>query len=199
MSTDPENPLTIGKRARTEDGVLVTSVNSEALIPNRDGENPLVPAVVVPASEVRKIVKARPRKPAAPLPENPELVPVSGNNRVLRCRRCMTFVKRGAVHSKAECDARIARKASSKHRPAGTRVRKFRMTPKRRVALTKAVTQATMGQTAFKVVKSIEKWLQKKQNRLSKSSKQMFGKLILAFHTAPDAKKVERNLRRCGL
>lgn len=200
MSIDPENPLTIGKRARTEDGALVTAVNSEILIPNRDGENPLVPSgAIVPVDGVRKIVKVRPRKPAAPIPENPELVPVVGNNRVLRCRRCMTFVKQGAAHSKLECDARIAHKAASKNRPATSRKRKFRMTPRRRLALTTAVTQATMGQTAFKVMKSIEKWIQKKQNRLSKTSKKMFGRLIGAFHMAPDNKKLQANLRRCGL
>lgn len=200
MSIDPENPLTIGKRARSEDGAIVTAVNSEVLVPNRDGENPLVPSgALVPVDGVRKIVKARPRKVAAPLPENPELVPVAGNDRVLRCKRCMTFVKKGVAHGRTECDARIAHKAASKNRPVSARKRKFRMTPRRRVALTTAVTQATMGQAAFKVMKSIEKWLQKKQGRLSKTSKRMFGRLIGAFHMAPDNKKLQANLRRCGL
>ena len=197
---DPENPLTIGKRARTESGPLVTATNSEALVVARpDNENPLVP----PTGEVRRIVKVSrgPKVPKVPKPIAPEpnLVPVKNNDRVLRCTRCLTFVKKGVAHSKADCDARIARKAAGGVRKAGGRPRKFRMTPKRQAALTKAVTQATMGQSAFKVMKSVEKWLKKKQDRLSKSSKRMLGRLIGAFHTAPDAKKLQHNLRRCGL
>lgn len=196
---DPENPLTIGKRARTESGPLVTATNSEALVVARpDNENPLVPV-----GEVRRIVKASrgPKVPKVPKPIAPEpnLVPVKNNDRVLRCTRCLTFVKKGVAHSKADCDARIARKAAGGVHRSGGRPRKFRMTPKRQAALIKAVTQATMGQSAFKVMKSVEKWLKKKQDRLSKTSKRMFGRLIGAFHAAPDAKKLQHNLRRCGL
>lgn len=196
---DPENPLSIGKRARTETGALVTATNNEALVVNRAAaENPLVPV-----GEARRIVKVNrgPKVPKVPKPLAPEpnLVPVKNNDRVLRCTRCLTFVKKGVAHTKADCDARIARKAAGGVRKVPGRARKFRMTPKRRASLIKAVTQATMGQSAFKTMKSVESWLKKKQDRLSKSSKRMFGKLIAAFHTAPDAKKIERNLRRCGL
>lgn len=216
-SIDPENPLTIGKRARTESGPLVTATNNEALVVVRsDNENPLVP----PTGTVRRIVKVRrgggdatmsdplvPRSVAAQplvpksLAPEPNIVPVRNNNRVLRCTRCLTFIKKGAAHSKADCDARIARKAAGRgaRKAGGGRPRKFRMTPKRHAALVKAVTQATMGQSAFKAVKSVEKWLKKKQDRLSKSSKRMFGKLIGAFHLTPNAKKLQYNLRRCGL
>lgn len=212
MSIDPENPLSIGKRARGGEGSIVTSYNDESLsrIAPVVSENPLVP----PSG--RRIVTAKRSTPydpkkGTPTPYNPRLgstvgakIPatpvvasVRGNTKVDRCARCKTFIKKGVPHTQAECDRRIAKKLAPKPASSG-RKKKFRMTPKRRAYLEALVGKATMGEQAYKVMGSVEKWLGRKEKSLSKHSKKLFVRLLDAFHNV-DKRKLQANLRRCGL
>lgn len=201
---DPENPLSIGKRMRTGAvSSIVSKYNDESLarLAPIQSENPLTP----PAN--RRIVTVR-RKSTTPssivvqkaitVPAGePVIVAVKGNNKVDRCTRCKTFIKRGVPHTKAECDRRIASKGSHKGVSKGGK-RKFRMTPKRRKAMIDMIAKATQGEQAFKTMKSVENWIKKHEGKLTKTSKKLFVKLLEAF-TTTDSKKYQSNLRKCGL
>lgn len=188
MSSSPENPLipiNIVKKRRADDGDAIVAVTAEA---------PL-------EAPQRKIVSVKRRVKVAAAPAvvlaEPELVPVKGNNKVVRCRRCQTFVKAGATHSKSDCDGRLARKAQKREPGARKRSRKFRMTPKRRKYIEQYVYDGVVAREVFKNMKRLEKWVAKKEGRLSKNTKKMFGKIIESFHKQP--KNVSAAFRHCGL
>ena len=57
---------------------------------------------------------------------------VAFDDRVDRCNRCNTFVKKGAKHTLEECDRRIYNKKNrSSSSSSGARKRRYRLTPKR--------------------------------------------------------------------
>lgn len=206
---DPLVPQTsIVKRARTEDGVITTKSEPIDDITNRvrirvkrnvedvAKENPLVYKPTEIGGGVVKVetLAVGSEGPAA-------LVAVKGNNKVMRCPRCNTFVKAGSEHSIAECNARIQRKASGRaNASSGSFLRKrIRLTPKRRSTLETMVLHATKYDSLVKLAPRIEKWITKKEKKLTKPSKKLFASLLSALQAKPDMKKLKTNFRKAGL
>ena len=200
-----EEPLvpqtSIVKRARTEEGAVATQAVPVEDITNRVRvkvkrstdvvkDNPLVfnptPAVVVSGG---------------PVLSDGGLLEVRGNSKVMRCPRCNTFVKKGSIHTEEECNARIQRKAAKRGSLAGiSKARKrIRLTPKRRKALEAFVTDATSYATIVKLAPRLEKWIMKKEKKLTKPSKKLFATMLTALRDRPDAKKIKTNFRKAGL
>lgn len=67
----------------------------------------------------------------------------SFNDKVDRCSRCNTFVRKGSAHTTADCNERIAKKEANRGKPraAGSK-RRYKMTPKRTAIIEKAVSLA---------------------------------------------------------
>lgn len=215
-SDDPlGNPSAIVKRARAEDGnAVVAAVVDESLPLVAADSNPLVPGNM----EGRRIVKVRrggapkptpsaggplssaPSAPASTIlpPGGPNVVDMPGNSKISRCTRCKTFVKKGAVHTLAECNARIANKGNRSGGSSGRRSRKFRMTPKRRARLIELIKAGTKGEDISKMANRLQKWIGKREKKLSKGSKRFFVDLLSRFQTV-DNKRYQANLKRCGL
>ena len=201
---DPLVPQTsVVKRARTEDGSVVTKSEPIEDITNRVRvkvkrssdtvkDNPLVfQPEPSPAVKVETIAVGD--APAG-------LVAVRGNAKVLRCPRCNTFVKVGSEHTTAECNARIQRKASGRASAKGNFLRKrIRLTPKRRSTLETMVLNATKYDSIVKLAPRIEKWVVKKEKKLTKPSKKLFASLLSALQARPDLKKLKTNFRKAGL
>lgn len=193
-SENPLVPTTVGKRARTEEGAVVTTVNEEK---REEAVGPLERKIVS--------VKRKTTSSTEPLQVNvtqlqtPQIVSVNGNSKVDRCLRCKTFIKKGATHSLAECDARIAKKNGPRPTGAGKLRRKFHMTPKRKRAITDFVRAATTIERTQRVMGRVSKWLKKKESRLNKTSKKLFADLIYAVEAPPDSKKLAANMKKAGL
>lgn len=194
--TGGEDPLVppslVVKKRRAEEGPLASSVEA---VPERD--------ILMP----RKLVSVKRKgstmaKTSVPVVKNiivdPDLVPVRGNNKVLRCRRCNTFVKQGASHPKGECDARLAAKANRKaSKASGGRRKKFRMTPKRMAYIKQYVYDGAVAREVFKEMQKVEKWVARKESKLSGGSKKMFARVLEAFRKQP--KKIDSVFKHCGL
>ena len=178
---------------------------STDLIP-AGSDNPLVPAGVQVSSVVPKITEPEDNllKPSS-APKvvditveadgtQIDLVPVKGNSKVKRCRRCNTFVKIGNTHGLADCNARLSNKAHRKSRPRG---RRFRLTPKRKRYLDMYIKEAATFREVSKRLKSVERWVSKREGKLSKNSKKMFVKLLESFHKSPKCK--DAMFRKVGL
>lgn len=191
-------------RARESLSERASRVTKEA---NKRRENNLMalrninsaPSASEPGPLEAKVVKVT-KKPKNIVPKmaSPSLVTVKGNNKVLRCERCNTFVKKGTNHSQQDCDARIARKASGSSRSGATRrSKKFRMTPKRDAYIKQMLYNGTVALEVFKNMKRLEKWVLKKEKSLSKSSKSLFAALIESFRKQP--KGFDKALRKAGL
>ena len=148
--------------------------------------------------EVKTVKVITKPKNIVPKMASPSLVAVKGNNKVLRCERCNTFVKKGTNHTQQDCDARIARKASGSSRSGVTRrSKKFRMTPKRDAYIKQMLYNGAVALEVFKNMKRLEKWVLKKEKSLSKSSKSLFAALIESFRKQP--KGFDKALRKAGL
>lgn len=148
--------------------------------------------------EVKTVQVTKKPKNIVPKMASPSLVSVKGNNKVLRCERCNTFVKKGTNHTQQDCDARIARKASGSSRTGATRrSKKFRMTPKRDAYIKQMLYNGAVALEVFKNMKRLEKWVIKKEKSLSKSSKSLFAALIESFRKQP--KGFDKALRKAGL
>lgn len=183
---------------------------STELIPS-GGNNPLVPAgaqvsttkpiIEEPAEEnplaVTEIKSVSTPKTTAKVVDvsEPQLVPVKNNTKVQRCVRCNTFVRIGKSHSLAECDARLANKAHRKSRP---RARRFRLTPKRKRIMESYIRDAAVFHQVSRRMRSVAKWVSKRENKLSKNSKKMFAKLLDSFNSDPKLREAIM-LRKVGL
>lgn len=176
---------------------------STELIPS-GGENPLIPAGAqsIPRIEEPDDNPLIPGSGVASGPKvvditiDPDLVPVKGNTKVQRCKRCNTFVRIGTTHSKADCDARLANKAHRKARP--NRARRFRLTPKRRRYMESYIRDAAVFHQVSRRMRSVAKWVSKRENKLSKNSKKMFAKLLDSFNSDPKLREAIM-LRHVGL
>lgn len=184
---------------------------STELIPS-SGNNPLVPAgaqvsskqpiIEEPAEEnplaVTNIKSLATPKTTAKVVDitEPQLVPVKNNTKVQRCVRCNTFVRIGKSHSLADCDARLANKAHRKARP--NRSRRFRLTPKRRRYMESYIRDAAVFHQVSRRMRSVAKWVSKRENKLSKNSKKMFAKLLDSFNSDPKLREAIM-LRHVGL
>lgn len=203
---DPLVPQTTTlKRARTDDGSVVTKAEPTdrrvfvhvKRSTDISAENPLVfkkeaePGQVSVATSVIK---------NEDIDMESGLVPVRGNDKVLRCPKCNTFVKKGASHSPAECAARIQRKAAGRASASRSVVRKrIRITPKRQANLETLLLEATKYQAMKKAMPRLEKWVLKKEGRLNKTSKKLFAKVLGSFRDKPDTKALKANFRKAGL
>lgn len=204
---DPLVPQTTTlKRARTDDGSVVTKAEPTdrrvfvhvKRSTDIAAENPLVfkkEAEPGQVSAVTSVIKNE------DIDMDSGLVSVRGNDKVLRCPKCNTFVKKGASHSPAECAARIQRKAAgraSASRSVAARKR-IRLTPKRTARLEELLTEATKYQAVKKAMPRLEKWVLKKEGRLNKTSKKLFAKVLGSFRDKPDTKALKANFRKAGL
>lgn len=203
---DPLIPQTTTlKRARTDDGSVITKAEPADrrvfvhVKRSNDvaAENPLVfkkEAEPGQVSVTTSVVKSE------DIDMDSGLVPVRGNDKVLRCPKCNTFVKKGASHSPAECAARIQRKAAGRASASRSVVRKrIRITPKRQANLETLLLEATKFQTMKKVMPRLEKWVLKKEGRLNKTSKKLFAKVLGSFRDKPEVKALKANFRKAGL
>lgn len=198
---DPLVPQTTTlKRARTEDGSVVTKAEPTdrrvfvhiKRSTDVSAENPLVFKKEAEPSQVSVA--------SSDIVMGSGLVPVRGNDKVLRCPKCNTFVKKGASHSPAECAARIQRKAAGRASASRSVARKrIRLTPKRTARLEELLTDATKYQAMKKAMPRLEKWVLKKEGRLNKTSKKLFAKVLGSFRDKPDAKTLRANFRKAGL
>lgn len=198
MSTEnPLVPSSVVKRRRDDSGTA---------IPTDTRENPLVPT-----GERRKVVSVRRNTPAASPPSAPKkttsertipadvkIVNVKGNPKVQRCVRCMTFVKAGAPHSLAECNARLAKKANKKPRAPGKK-RKFRMTPKRLKYLREAVRDHVTVKLLEKPIDRLKTWLANNEKKCSKRPTKLIKNVLNTYSDYPPAKTTSRSLRHAGL
>ena len=203
---DPLVPQTTTlKRARTEDGSVITKAeptDKRVFVHIKrstdiSAENPLVFKKEAEPGQVSVATSAI----NDDIDMDSDLVPVRGNNKVLRCPKCNTFVKKGASHSPAECAARIQRKAAgraSASRSVAARKR-IRLTPKRTARLEELLTDATKYQAMKKAMPRLEKWVLKKEGRLNKTSKKLFAKVLGSFRDKPDTKTLKANFRKAGL
>lgn len=174
---------------------------STELIPS-GGDNPLIPAgaqTSVPKIELPEenpLVVSSSGPKVVDITIDPDLVPVKGNTKVQRCKRCNTFVRIGTTHSKVDCDARLANKAHRKARP--NRARRFRLTPKRRRYMESYIRDAAVFHQVSRRMRSVAKWVSKRENKLSKNSKKMFAKLLDSFNSDPKLREAIM-LRHVGL
>lgn len=213
---NPEEPLTpqttVVKRARTEEGTVTTQSVPIEDITNRvrvkvkhaqtsaetAKENPLV----YNPTSVMEVEGPGPLEGGRGIPIAADLVPVRGNDRVLRCPRCNTFVKKGSDHSLAECNARLQRKAAGRASASssnGVLRRRIRLTPKRRKVLEDLIYDATRCDAIVKLAPRLEKWIVKKEKKLTKPSKKLFVSLLSALRDRPNAKRLKTNYRKAGL
>lgn len=184
-------------------------MSSVELIPS-GGNNPLVPAgaqvsttkpiVEEPVEENPLIVANVKTTPASTTKvvdvSEPKLVPVKNNTKVQRCVRCNTFVRIGNSHSLTDCDARLANKLHRKSRPR--RARRFRLTPKRKRYMESYIRDAAVFHYVARRMRSVAKWVSKRENKLSKNSKKMFAKLLDSFNSDPKLREAIM-LRKVGL
>lgn len=183
---------------------------STELIPS-GGNNPLVPAgtqVVTTKPIIEEPVEENPLivanvKTTTPAStanvvsvSEPKLVPVKNNTKVQRCVRCNTFVRIGNSHSLADCDTRLANKLHRKARPH--RARRFRLTPKRKRYMESYIRDAAVFHYVARRMRSVAKWVSKRENKLSKNSKKMFAKLLDSFNSDPKLREAIM-LRKVGL
>lgn len=203
---DPLIPQTTTlKRARTDDGSVVTKAEptdrrvfvhvkrSSDVV----AENPLV---FKKEAEPGQVAVSTVAVKSEDIDMESGLVPVRGNDKVLRCPKCNTFVKKGASHSPAECAARIQRKAAGRASASRSVVRKrIRITPKRQANLETLLLEATKYQAMKKAMPRLEKWVLKKEGRLNKTSKKLFAKVLGSFRDKPDTKALKANFRKAGL
>ena len=203
---DPLIPQTTTlKRARTDDGSVVTKAEptdrrvfvhvkrSSDVV----AENPLV---FKKEAEPGQVAVSTVAVKSEDIDMGSGLVSVRGNDKVLRCPKCNTFVKKGASHSPAECAARIQRKAAGRASASRSVVRKrIRITPKRQANLEDLLYAATKYQAMKKVMPRLEKWVLKKEGRLNKTTKKLFAKVLGSFRDKPDTKALKANFRKAGL
>ena len=200
---DPLVPQTTTlKRARTDDGSVVTKAEPTdrrvfvhvKRSSDIAAENPLVFKKEAEPGQVSAVIKTE------DIDMDSGLVSVRGNDKVLRCPKCNTFVKKGASHSPAECAARIQRKAAGRASASRSVARKrIRLTPKRTARLEELLTEATKYQAMKKAMPRLEKWVLKKEGRLNKTSKKLFAKVLGSFRDKPDTKALKANFRKAGL
>lgn len=131
------------------------------------------------------------------LPPEPIIVPVKNNNKVDRCARCNTFVKKDVPHTLEDCNARIYAKKNRVFNPKGPR--KFRMTEKRKAEIIKGASEAAAFRALIKPIKSVEKWAKKKEKHLSSSTKDRLDRVFAIVNNGAPAKKIASTLRKFGL
>lgn len=131
------------------------------------------------------------------LPPEPIIVPVKNNNKVDRCARCNTFVKKNVPHTLEDCNARIYAKKNRVFNPKGPK--KFRMTEKRKAEIIKGASEAAAFRALIKPIKSVEKWAKKKEKHLSSSTKDRLDKMFAIVNNGAPAKKIASTLRKFGL
>lgn len=144
----------------------------------------------------RRIKRAH-RDTTRELPPEPIIVPVKNNNKVDRCARCNTFVKKGVPHLLEDCNARIYAKKNRVFNPKGPR--KFRMTEKRKAEIIKGASEAAAFRALIKPIKSVEKWAKKKEKHLSSSTKDRLDRVFAIVNNGAPAKKIASTLRKFGL
>lgn len=203
---DPLIPQTTTlKRARTDDGSVVTKAEPTdrrvfvhvKRSTDVAAENPLV---FKKEAEPGQVAVSAVAVKSEDIVMDSGLVPVRGNDKVLRCPKCNTFVKKGTSHSPAECAARIQRKAAGRANASRSVVRKrIRITPKRQSNLEDLLYAATKYQAMKKVMPRLEKWVLKKEGRLNKTSKKLFAKVLGSFRDKPEVKALKANFRKAGL
>ena len=131
------------------------------------------------------------------LPPEPIIVPVKNNNKVDRCARCNTFVKKNVPHTLEDCNARIYAKKNRVFNPKGPK--KFRMTEKRKAEIIKGASEAAAFRALIKPIKSVEKWAKKKEKHLSSSTKDRLDRVFAIVNNGAPAKKIASTLRKFGL
>ena len=203
---DPLIPQTTTlKRARTDDGSVVTKAEPTdrrvfvhvKRSTDVAAENPLV---FKKEAEPGQVAVSTVAVKSEDIDMDSGLVPVKGNDKVLRCPKCNTFVKKGASHTPAECAARIQRKAAGRASASRSVVRKrIRITPKRQANLEDLLYAATKYQAMKKVMPRLEKWVLKKEGRLNKTTKKLFAKVLGSFRDKPEVKALKANFRKAGL
>lgn len=203
---DPLVPQTTTlKRARTDDGSVITKAEPTdrrvfvhvKRSSDIAAENPLV---FKKEAEPGQVAVSTVAVKSEDIDMDSGLVPVRGNDKVLRCPKCNTFVKKGASHSPAECAARIQRKAAGRASASRSVVRKrIRITPKRQANLEDLLYAATKYQAMKKVMPRLEKWVLKKEGRLNKTTKKLFAKVLGSFRDKPEVKALKANFRKAGL
>lgn len=144
----------------------------------------------------RKIKRVH-RDTTRELPPEPIIVPVKNNNKVDRCARCNTFVKKGVPHLLEDCNARIYAKKNRVFNPKGPK--KFRMTEKRKAEIIKGASEAAAFRALIKPIKSVEKWAKKKEKHLSSSTKDRLDRMFAIVNNGAPAKKIASTLRKFGL
>lgn len=142
-------------------------------------------------------IKRMHRDTTRELPPEPIIVPVKNNNKVDRCARCNTFVKKGVPHTLEDCNARIYAKKNRTFNPKGPR--KFRMTEKRKAEIIKGASEAAAFRALIKPIKSVEKWAKKKEKHLSSSTKDRLDRVFAIVNNGAPAKKIASTLRKFGL
>ena len=203
---DPLIPQTTTlKRARTDDGSVVTKAEPTdrrvfvhvKRSTDVAAENPLV---FKKEAEPGQVTVSSVAVKSEDIDMDTGLVPVRGNDKVLRCPKCNTFVKKGASHTPTECAARIQRKAAGRASASRSVVRKrIRITPKRQANLEDLLYAATKYQAMKKVMPRLEKWVLKKEGRLNKTTKKLFAKVLGSFRDKPEVKALKANFRKAGL
>lgn len=144
----------------------------------------------------RKIKRVH-RDTTRELPPEPIIVPVKNNNKVDRCARCNTFVKKNVPHTLEDCNARIYAKKNRVFNPKGPK--KFRMTEKRKAEIIKGASEAAAFRALIKPIKSVEKWAKKKEKHLSSSTKDRLDRMFAIVNNGAPAKKIASTLRKFGL
>lgn len=204
MSTEnPLVPSSVVKRRRDDNGnATPTDIRENPLIPTGERRKVVSVRRSAPTSSTTSTVSASstPKKTTSEriLPADVKIVNVKGNPKVQRCVRCMTFVKAGAPHSLAECNARLARKANKKPRLVGKK-RKFRMTPKRLKYLREAVRDHVTVKLLEKPIDRLKTWLANNEKKCSKRPTKLIKSVINTYSDYPPAKTTSRSLRHAGL
>lgn len=180
---------------KAADGSIVFDSSAPTFVPKKKTEVVITKRTreeEEPSDEKVKRIKITQKE----IPAEPTIVPVRGNPKVDRCIRCNTFVKKGAIHTLAECDARILSKKNRSGKPRAHK--KFRMTDKRKVAIMKGAAQAAAFSAIYSPLRSVEKWAKKKEKRLSEGTKKKLNKVFDILNNGASEKKVGAVLRKFG-
>lgn len=180
--------------SQAADGSIVFDSSAPAFVPKKKTEVIITKRAreEEPSGEKVKRIKITQKE----IPAEPTIVPVRGNPKVERCIRCNTFVKKGAIHTLAECNARIFSKKNRSERPRANK--KFRMTDKRKIAIMKGAAQAAAFSAIYSPLRSVEKWAKKKEKRLSEGTKKKLNKVFDILNNGASEKKVSAVLRKFG-
>ena len=185
----------MSKRARTEvPDITQSGTTSKTIIPLPDA----VLSAIKRSRENDKTEDAAKRAKLVIPPSSPNIVPVRGNSKVQRCTRCNTFVKKGAAHTEAQCNARIASKKNRKA-PKTSKSRKIRITPKRKDTMKEAGVFAAEFLAISKPLKSLQKYVKKHPKSITKGIKRQLNSVFQILSNGPEPKRANSMLRKMGV